>query len=109
MQTKPAIRSGELWVTFFYGLIEAAYARIQEEQYQEIFGEYMWLVRIAYPVIMGILRIFKTQTKIKGIFRSPVDTKKIHPPATDYVVKKPTVAKERWDEEIKMSNELDEF
>ena len=36
-------------------------------------------------------------------------SKRTHPPATDYVKKEPTISKKRWDEELQMSNELDEF
>lgn len=104
--TKPAIHSKELWATFIYASFESMHSVIEQEQFKDVFGEYMWIVRLAYPIVMAALRVFRTEAKIEGVFRTP--DIKIHPPTVNKENSKNRSVTDVLEDEIG-KNDLDNF
>ncbi len=68
-------------------------------------SQYSSLVGYAIGIAIVLLR-WKTTLPLEDKLTK---NKHTHPSATNYVKKEPTIAKERWEDKIQMSNELDEF
>lgn len=111
MNSKPAIESKEIRIIVLTLITNILTFLLKDELFLGSIGDWAIVVSAINSTALGILgmiRTFSTDTKIEGMFRTPVDTKKIHPPATDYEIKDPTIAQEQWDNELKKNN-LEDF
>lgn len=68
MNTKPAVRSTELWIVFVNILVFAGSTLFTDPAFIEFGKENIPAFGILSMAVLGFLRLYKTKTKIKGIF-----------------------------------------
>ena len=68
MDTKPIIQSTELWIVFTNMLVFAGASLFTDPAFVEFGNEHIPSFELLSIVALGILRVYKTNTKIKGVF-----------------------------------------
>ena len=69
METKPAIQSTELWIVFVNILVFAGLELFTDPAFIEFGREHIPQFEILSMAVLGFLRLYKTKTKIKGVFK----------------------------------------